>query len=131
MVDSTEYFVESAVTGGVVLTLSSPRVYGAGVVYSGSATGGSVRVVDRINVTVAGLDYTQKHTIRVVSSSSQCSGLVSATNHSIIFMTAGQLFKSAFAKYCIILNLQCSQLVNLLPQSCVQVHPCLFNSVGP
>ena len=71
VVDSTEYFVESAVTGGVVLTLSSPRAYGTGCMYSGSVNEGSVRVVDSV-VTVTGLNYTQSYSVNVTANSSQC-----------------------------------------------------------
>ena len=88
MVGRTEYFVETSVTGGVRLNVSSPRAHGTGVMYSGSVNGGSVTIVDSV-VTVTGLNYTQSHSLNVTANSSLCSGLVSAQTVDITFDVQG------------------------------------------
>ena len=88
MVDSMEYLVESAVTGEVRLTVSSPGAYGTGVVYSGNVTGGSV-VVTGSNMVVTGLEYRQTHSVSITANSSQCSGLVETTLVEATFNISG------------------------------------------
>ena len=70
--------MESAVTGGVRLNVSSPRAYGTGVMYSGGVNGRSVRGVESV-VTVIGLDYTQSHSVSVTATSLQCSDQTTTT----------------------------------------------------
>ena len=89
MVDnSTEYFVDTPMTGGVRLNVSSPRAYGTGCMYSGSVNGGSVMVSSSV-VTVTGLDYKRTHSISVTASSLQCSGLASTTTRNFTFNIGG------------------------------------------
>ena len=88
MVDSTEYFIDTPMTGGVRLNVSSPRAYDSGVTYGVSVNGGSVMASGSV-VTVTGLDYKQTHSISVTASSSRCSGLASVTTRNFTFNIGG------------------------------------------
>ena len=71
-----EYSVESATTGRAVFTVSSMGSFGTAVSYSGSVIGGNGTVETTGNsIVVAGLDYTQTHTVVVMATSAVCPGV--------------------------------------------------------
>ncbi len=70
-VDSVLYSVDTANSGTVTLTVSSPRAYDAAVSYSKSVNGGAVQIDDNV-ITATTLDYTQNFTINIAGI---CSGV--------------------------------------------------------